>query len=101
MPGRLGTLSHALFFRGREAMGREVALLVAAAVAGVAPVAPGQATGMPSFNAPHRAVLRSEVGAGLSFPHGGGTRIQGAYCYASGKLDGGLRGGILDPPRLR
>ena len=49
-------------------MGREVALLVAAAVAGVAPVARGQATGMPSFNAPYRAFQRSEFGAVFSFP---------------------------------
>ena len=79
-------------------MGREVALLVAAAVAGVAPVARGQATGMPSFNAPYRAFLRSEFGAVFSFPDGGGTGIEGAYRYASGKLDVGLRGGIFDPP---
>src|SRR6184192_4624221 len=79
-------------------MGREVALLVAAAVAGVAPVARGQATGMPSFNAPYRAFQRSEFGAVFSFPDGGGTGIEGAYRYASGKLDVGLRGGIFDPP---
>jgi len=79
-------------------MGREVALLVAAAVAGVAPVARGQATGMPSFNAPYRAFQRSEFGAVFSFPDGGGTGIEGAYRYASGKLDLGLRGGIFDPP---
>src|SRR5436309_14394705 len=82
-------------------MGREVALLVAAAVAGVAPVARGQATGMPSFNAPYRAFLRSELGAVFSFPDGGGTGIEGAYRYASGKLDVGLRGGIFDPPGSR
>src|SRR5204862_8188168 len=79
-------------------MGREAALLVAAAVAGVAPVARGQATGMPSFNAPYRAFLRSEFGAVFSFPDGGGTGIEGAYRYASGKLDIGLRGGIFDHP---
>src|SRR3989440_3715193 len=79
-------------------MGREVALLVAATVAGVAPVALGQATGMPSFNAPYRAFQRSEFGAVFSFPDGGGTGIEGAYRYASGKLDIGLRGGIFDPP---
>src|SRR5881398_3684148 len=79
-------------------MGREVALLVVAAVAGVAPVARGQATGMPSFNAPYRAFQRSELGAVFSFPDGGGTAFEGAYRYASGTLDVGLRGGIFDPP---
>src|SRR5438309_10739348 len=79
-------------------MGREVALLVAAAVAGVAPVARGQATGMPSYNAPYRAFQRSELGAVFSFPNGGGTGFEGAYRYASGTLDVGLRGGIFDPP---
>ena len=79
-------------------MGREVALLVVAAVAGVAPVARAQATGMPSFNAPYRAFQRSELGAVFSFPNGGGTGFEGAYRYASGTLDVGLRGGIFDPP---
>ena len=54
-------------------MGREAALLVVAAVAGMAPVARAQATGMPSFNAPYRAFQRSELGAVFSFPDGGGT----------------------------
>src|SRR5436309_15991664 len=79
-------------------MGREVALLVVAAVAGVPPVARAQATGMPSFNAPYRAFQRSELGAVFSFPDGGGTGFEGAYRYASGTLDVGLRGGIFDPP---
>ena len=79
-------------------MGREAALLVVAAVAGVAPVARAQATGMPSFNAPYRAFQRSELGAVFSFPNGGGTGFEGAYRYASGTLDVGLRGGIFDPP---
>src|SRR5438477_12117072 len=79
-------------------MGREAALLVVAAVAGVAPAARAQATGMPSFNAPYRAFQRSELGAVFSFPNGGGTGFEGAYRYASGTLDVGLRGGIFDPP---
>src|SRR5438445_5815297 len=79
-------------------MGREVALLVVAAVAGVAPVARAQATGMPSFNAPYRAFQHSELGAVFSFPNGGGTGFGGAYRYASGNLDGGLRGRIFHPP---
>src|SRR5258708_25032090 len=79
-------------------MGREAVLLAVAAVAGLVPLARGQATGMPSFNAPYRAFQRSEFGAVFSFPDGGGTGIEGAYRYASGKLDLGLRGGIFDPP---
>ena len=34
----------------------------------------------------------------FSFPNGGGTGFEGAYRYASGTLDVGLRGGIFDPP---
>src|SRR5919108_12647 len=79
-------------------MGREAALLVVAAVAGVAPVARAQATGMPSFNAPYRAFQRSELGAVFSFPDGGGTGFEGEYRYAGGTRDVGLRGGLFDPP---
>jgi hypothetical protein len=59
--------------------------------------APGQATGMPSFNAPYRAFQRSEFGVVLSFPDGGGTAAEGVYRYASGALDVGLRGGFFAP----
>src|ERR1043166_4500242 len=80
-------------------MGREAALLVVAAVAGMAPGARAQATGMPSFNAPYRAFQRSELGAVFSFPDGGGTGFEGAYRYASGTLDVGLRRGHFDSVR--
>jgi hypothetical protein len=56
-----------------------------------------QATGMPSYNAPYRAFTRSEFGAVLSFPNGGGTAFEGAYRMASGKFDLGFRGGIFSP----
>ena len=56
-----------------------------------------QATGLPSFNAPYRAFRRSEIGLVLSFPNGGGTAFEGAYRWASGKFDIGLRGGIFSP----
>lgn len=64
---------------------------------GIAGAAHAQATGMPSFNAPYRAFQRSEFGAVFSFPDGGGTGFEGAYRYASGKFDIGLRGGFFDP----
>jgi hypothetical protein len=78
-------------------MTRETVLLVVVAALGMAPAAAGQATGMPSFNAPYRAFRRSELGAVFSFPNGGGTGFEGAYRYASGTIDVGLRGGIFDP----
>src|SRR5205814_6473942 len=79
-------------------MRRGVAVLVVV-VGGVVPVRVGaQATGMPSYNALYRAFQRSELGAVFSFPNGGGTGFEGAYRYASGTLDVGLRGGIFDPP---
>jgi len=56
-----------------------------------------QATGTPSYNAPYRAFRRSEFGAVLSFPNGGGTAFEGAYRVASGKFDLGFRGGIFTP----
>ncbi len=59
--------------------------------------AAAQATGMPSYNAPYRAFSRSEIGLVLSFPNGGGTAFEGAYRWASGKFDIGLRGGIFTP----
>src|SRR5258707_8798601 len=57
--------------------------------------AAAQATRMPSYNAPYRAFSRSEIGLVLSFPNGGGTAFEGAYRWASGKFDIGVRGGIL------
>jgi hypothetical protein len=59
--------------------------------------AAAQATGMPSYNAPYRAFGRSEIGLVLSFPNGGGTAFEGAYRWASGKFDIGVRGGIFTP----
>lgn len=66
-------------------------------VLGSAPSLLAQATGMPSYNAPYRAFTRSEFGAVLSFPDGGGTAFEGAYRMASGKFDLGFRGGIFSP----
>jgi hypothetical protein len=56
----------------------------------------GQTTGMPSFNAPYRAFETSELGAVVSFP-GSGTAFEGAYRYAHGRFDIGLRLGVWDP----
>ena len=65
--------------------------------AGFVAKAAAQATGMPSYNAPYRAFSRSEIGLVLSFPNGGGTAFEGAYRWASGKFDIGVRGGIFTP----
>lgn len=78
-------------------MRRSVTLVIAAGLTMLGGGAAAQATGMPSFNAPYRAFQRSELGAVFSFPDGGGTGFEGAYRYASGTLDIGLRGGIFDP----
>jgi hypothetical protein len=77
-------------------MRRFLGLFVAASIGLVSPVA-GQATGMPSFNAPYRAFTRSEIGIVLSFPNGGGTAFEGAYRMSSGQFDIGFRGGIFEP----
>lgn len=55
-----------------------------------------QATGTTTFNAPYRAFARSEFGVLVSFPNGGGTAFEGEYRLASGKLDIGFKGGVLD-----
>ncbi len=76
-------------------------MLMAAVVLGV----PGgvgaslaaQATGTTTFNAPYRAFAGSEFGVLISFPNGGGTAFEGVYRVASGRLDIGFKGGILDP----
>jgi len=60
--------------------------------------AAAQATGTTTFNAPYRAFQRSEFGALMSFPNGGGTALEGAYRYASGKFDIGFKAGFLDTP---
>lgn len=78
-------------------MRRRATLGVLAVLTTLAVRAPGQATGMPSFNAPYRAFQRSEFGVVLSFPDGGGTAAEGVYRYASGTLDLGLRGGFFTP----
>jgi len=59
--------------------------------------AAAQATGLPTFNAPYRAFTRSEFGAVLTFPDGGGTAFEGAYRMSHGKFDLGFRGGIWAP----
>lgn len=67
------------------------------ATAGGARRAAAQATGLPTFNAPYRAFTRSELGAAVTFPDGGGTAFEGAYRMSSGKFDLGFRAGIFTP----
>ena len=78
-------------------MQRYAWLLMVMTVAGGARVADAQATGTTTFNAPYRAFQHSEIGVLLSFPDGGGTAIEGAYRYASGKFDIGFKGGFFNP----
>jgi hypothetical protein len=79
-------------------MQRYASLLLAILTVSGARVARGQATGTTTFNAPYRAFQRSEIGVLLSFPDGGGTAVEGAYRYASGKFDIGFKAGFLDTP---
>ena len=74
---------------------RSVAVAGLALVA-FASVSQAQATGMPSFNAPHRAFARHEFGGTLSFPRGDVTGIEGQYRFGYKRFDIGLRGGIID-----
>ena len=77
-------------------MRRMIAIGLVLAVAGVGQ-ATAQATGTTTFNAPYRAFTRSEFGALLSFPNGGGTAFEGVYRMASGRFDIGFKGGIFNP----
>jgi hypothetical protein len=78
-------------------MQRYALLLLVMTGADAARVVSAQATGTTTFNAPYRAFQRSEIGVLLSFPNGGGTAIEGAYRYASGKFDIGFKAGFLNP----
>src|SRR5437899_11053534 len=69
--------------------------LLRSAESGTTPEA--QETGSRSFNEPHRAYTRYEIGVVLTFPNGGGTAIEGAYRISRGKFDLGFRGGIFTP----
>jgi len=75
---------------------RPALVMIVLSAGGAASLA-AQATGTPSYNAPYRAFTRSEFGAVISFPDGGGTAFEGAYRMASGKFDLGFRGGIFSP----
>jgi hypothetical protein len=79
-------------------MQRGITLHVLAGLLGGAATASAQATGTTTFNAPYRAFQRSEIGVLLSFPHGGGTAIEGAYRMASRATDVGFKAGFIDPP---
>ncbi len=79
-------------------MPRYALLTIVILAASGARVAGAQATGTTTFNAPYRAFQRSEIGVLLGFPNGGGTSVEGAYRYASGKFDIGFKAGFLDTP---
>src|SRR5690349_1838386 len=77
---------------------RRLAILMAGlSLVTTAGSAAAQATGMPSFNAPYRAFAKSEVGATLDFPNGGGTGLEGMYRFGYQQFDVGLRGGAFFP----
>ena len=75
----------------------ETRWLIAGVVLSIAAPLHAQTTGMPSYNAPYRAFERSELGAIISFPRGGGTAFEGAYRRSQGQFDVGVRAGIWDP----
>lgn len=79
-------------------MRHSVTLVIVAGLIMLCGGAAAQATGTTTFNAPYRAFERSEFGVLMSFPNGGGTAVEGAYRYASGKFDIGFKAGFLDTP---
>src|SRR2546430_17132185 len=78
-------------------MRRELAVLVVAGLSAGTVRSVAQATGTTTFNAPYRAFVRSEIGASLSFPNGGGTALEGAYRIASHGFDLGFKAGFFTP----
>ena len=77
-------------------MVRKTLVAIAAALVVSAAAAYAQSTLTPSFNAPRHPFVRSEFGGVVSFPSPGGTAYEGEYRVGSGKVDLGLRGGIMD-----
>jgi hypothetical protein len=78
-------------------MPRRLVGLLGTALLALAAQAAAQATGTTTFNAPYRAFTRSEIGALISFPQGGGIALEGAYRLASGRFDLGFKAGFFDP----
>ncbi len=73
-----------------------ITVIVAVVLGMIAVDLTAQVTGTTTFNAPYRAFARSEFGVLVSFPNGGGTAFEGQYRVASGRLDIGFKGGLLD-----
>jgi hypothetical protein len=78
-------------------MRHDTTLLIVGLTVSLAASLGAQATGMPSYNAPYRAFVKSEIGAVVSFPNGDGVAFEGVYRFARGKFDLGLRGGMYAP----
>lgn len=78
-------------------MRHDTRLLIAGLALSLAAPLGAQTTGMPSFNAPYRAFVRSEFGIVLSFPDGHGTGVEGEYRYAKSRFDLGVRAGMFAP----
>lgn len=76
---------------------RRFAVLSGTAFLALASEVAAQATGTTTFNAPYRAFTRSEIGALISFPQGGGIALEGAYRMASGRFDIDFKAGFFDP----
>ena len=74
---------------------RRSVYLAAIVLVATASAALAQATGMPSFNAPHRAFDQQEFGGTLSFPGNDLTGIEGQYRLGFKNWDLGARGGII------
>src|SRR5436309_2851170 len=94
-PGPLGYLCHVVsesILTG-ESMRNNVAVLITAVSSAIATAAGAQATGMPSFNAPYRALQRSEFGGVLIFAFGIGADFR-----RSRVLDARVSGGLGDAP---
>ena len=56
--------------------------------------AAGQATGLPTFNAPYRSFDRHEAGFTLTFPGLEDEAVEGVYRFGRGSFDVAVRGGV-------
>jgi hypothetical protein len=72
------------------------AAFAAVLVFGIAGSTAAQTTVTPYFNAPYRAFTQHELGGTISFLDGA-TAFEGLYGFGTGRIDVGVRGGLLEP----
>lgn len=76
---------------------KRILVAVSLAIVASATSALAQSTGLPSYNAPHRAFESFEVGGTVSFPKDAEVAFEGQFRWGHGLWDIGVRAGWFDP----